>query len=401
LISAFTLVSCAGVRIPGVTPRPQPTPPPIAQPAAPAPPAAPAQPVKPAAPALLAPEIPAGAAAGPLRIGLLLPLSGTSSALGNAMLESAEMALFDVPDSGLQLLPRDTGGAAKPAAAAASDVIAQGARIIIGPLLAAEVGAVKPLAAAAKIPVLAFSNATQFAGDGTWLLGFQPRQEVMRVVQYARAKGYQRFAAIAPSTPYGDIALAALQDAVAGSNASVVRVARYDPATADLSPIVQSFAQNTDYDALLIPEGGYRLRTLAPLLPYNDIDPDTIKFLGTGLWDVPGLGTEPALAGGWYAAPAPQNRARFEQRYRELFHQAPPRLATLSYDATALVATLAQRGDLSPAALVNPNGFSGLDGIFRLMPDGITQRGLAVLEVRRGEPGVVDPAPTDFQSLGQ
>ena len=385
------------MRIPGITPRPQPTPPPVTQPAAPG---APAQPGAPSAPALLQPQVPA-AAAGPARIGLLLPLSGPSGQLGAAMLQSAELALFDVPDSGLQLLPRDTGGAAQQAADAARDVIALGAKVIIGPLLAAEVAAVKPVAASANVPVLAFSTATQLGGGGLFLLGFQPRQEVIRVVQYARAKGYQRFAAIAPSTPYGDIALAALQDAVAGSSASVVRVARYDPATSDLSPIVRNFAQNTEFDALLIPEGGNRLRLLAPLLPYNDIDPDTIKYLGTGLWDEPGLGTEPALAGGWYAAPPPQARASFQKRFNDTFHQAPPRLATLSYDATALVATLAQKGDLSPAALANPNGFAGLDGIFRLMPDGTTQRGLAVLEVGRAQPRVIDPAPGDFQSLGQ
>jgi hypothetical protein len=156
-------------------------------------------------------------------------------------------------------------------------------------------------------------------------------------------------------------------------------------------------------DALLLPEGGDRLKALAPLLPYFDVDPAQVKFLGTGLWDEPGLGTEPALDGGWYAAPPPNARADFEKRFTTLYRHPPPRLATLGYDATALAAVLARNPagpDFSAPALTNPSGFSGIDGIFRLRPDGLVQRGLAVLEVHRGAPTVVDPAPESFQELG-
>ncbi len=150
--------------------------------------------------------------------------------------------------------------------------------------------------------------------------------------------------------------------------------------------------------------GDGRLKLLAPLLPYDGIDPDTVKFLGTGLWDEAGLGVEPALNGGWYAAPAPERRATFQSRYLALYKQQPPRLATFGYDATALAVALAKAapdGGYSPETLTNPSGFSGLAGLFRLNPDGMTQRGLAVLEVQRGVPVVIDPAPADFQALGQ
>lgn len=377
------------------------------QPQATAAPPAATQPAQPtpstarSAPAAI--QAPAPAPVGPPRVGLLLPLSGPAAPLGQAMLNAAEMALFDQPDSGITLLPRDTQGSPQAAAAAAQDVISQGARVIIGPLLAAEVEAVKPIAARANVPELAFSNSTSVAGSGVFLLGFQPSQEITRVVQYAMSKGHTRFAVLAPNSAYGNLAIDALKTAVGdGGNASVVRVATYDPDATDLAPIVQGFAQNNNFDALLLPEGGTRLRLLAPLLPYYGIDPDKVKFLGTGLWDVPGLGTEPALNGAWYAAPAPAAHAQFVSRYQALYGQAPPRLATLPYDAVSLVVTLVRSGsDLSASALTNPNGFVGVDGIFRLLPTGITQRGLAVLEVGRGEPTVIDPAPIDFKSLGE
>ena len=360
-------------------------------------------------PAVVAPTpapVPPGAVAqgaNKVRVALLLPLSGANAVLGNAMLDAAQMALFDAADDKLELVPNDTQGTPEGAAEAARAALADGARLIIGPLLAGEVEAVKPVAQAANVPVLAFSTSTALAGGGVYLMGFLPRQEIERVTAFARAKGVSRFAALAPRSPYGEIAVEALRAATQGDGASVERVDYYDPAQPDLTPVVKRFAAaGHDYDALLLPEGGARLRALAPLLPYYDIDPEKVHFLGTGLWDEPGLAAEPALSGGWYAAPPPAPRADFEKRFQDLYRRAPPRLSTLGYDATALAAVLARGehgADFSPAALTNPSGFAGVDGIFRLRPDGLVQRGLAVLEIHRDGNVVIDPAPETFQSV--
>lgn len=338
-----------------------------------------------------------------MRVAILLPLTGTSAALGNAMLDAAQMALYEVADEKLELRPRDTQGTPQAAAEAARAALADGARLIIGPLLAAEVEAVKPIAHAADVPVIAFSTATQLAGDGTYLIGFLPRQEIERVTAFAHSKGATRFAVLAPRTAYGEIAVEALRDATQANASTLDRIDYYDPTTQDLTPVVKRFAAGRNYDAVLLPEGGAKLRAVAPLLPYYDIDPDKVHFLGTGLWDEPGTATEPALSGGWYAAPPPGARTDFERQFQDLYRRAPPRLATLAYDATALAAVLAHGengADFSAAALTNPSGFAGIDGIFRLLPNGLVQRGLAVLEVHRGGNTVVDPAPNTFQAQG-
>jgi len=368
----------------------------------PAPAAAPPTAVAPTPAPVEGPPVPAQS--GKINVALLLPLSGANAAVGQAMLNAAQMALFDLADDRFELLTEDTQGTPAGAAQAAQAAIAGGAQLVLGPLLAAEVEAVKPIAQGARVPVIAFSTATQLAGQGTYLMGFTPDQEIARVAAYAHANGHDRFAVLAPRTPYGEVVAAAVQKACSANGSTLVRVEYYDASINDMAAAVRRFAnEGRDFDALFLPEGGARLKALAPQLPYFNIDPAQVKFLGTGLWDEPGLGTEPALDGAWYAAPAPAPRAGFEKRYRELYNTAPPRLATLGYDAAALAAVLArssQGADFSPAALTSPNGFAGIDGIFRLRPDGLVQRGLAVLEVRRGAGAVIDPAPQTFQSLG-
>ena len=82
----------------------------------------------------------------------------------------------------------------------------------------------------------------------------------------------------------------------------------------------------------------------------------------------------------------------------------PPRLSSLAYDATALAAVLARTGQqrtgqpaFDRAALSNPNGFAGIDGIFRFNGSGLVERGLAVLEIRQRRIIEVDPSPKTFQ----
>jgi len=206
------------------------------------------------------------------------------------------------------------------------------------------------------------------------------------------------------STASALCAAAANAFAAAVGSGTVGRVDFYEPTVPDPTAAAKAFAAAAQSaDAVLLPEGGARLKALAPLLAYYNIDPDKVHFLGTGLWDEPGIGGETALDGGWYAAPPPDARADFEKRFHDLYRHVPPRLATLAYDATALAAVLAHGAegpDFSAAALTNPSGFAGIDGIFRLRADGLVQRGLAVLEVRRDGNAVVDPAPETFQAIG-
>ena len=356
------------------------------------------------------------AEAGPAKVALLVPLSGANAELGHAILDAAQLALFEAPDDRLTLVPRDTGGNAEGAARAARAVIADGARLILGPLLAAEVEAVKPVARDAHLNVIAFSTVTELAGGNSFLMGFLPRQEVVREVGQARDRGLARFAALAPNSSYGHLMADALRDVASASGATTTRVEFYDPRADDTAPAVRRLmpgasdsagnaatAAAPSFDALLLPEGGTRLKQIARQIKEAEIDAKPVQLLGTGLWDVPDIGNEPALVGGWFAAAAPEARRVFEQHFREVYGHDPPRLASLGYDAAALAGVLARGGGAEPfsqQAILNPSGFTGVDGLFRFAPSGLVQRGLAVLEVEPQGNVVVSPAPHTFQDLG-
>jgi ABC-type branched-subunit amino acid transport system substrate-binding protein len=267
----------------------------------------------------------------------------------------------------------------------------------VGPLFSASVSAVAPIAHDRAVPVIAFSTDVKTAGNGVYLLSFQPENEVRRTVSYAVQTGHKHFAALVPPTAYGNhIADAIRADAVA-LGADVADIERLDPATqaASLHNIAASNA-----DILIVAAGGNTLRELAPALAGNGIDRAKIKLVGTGLWDDPSLTKETSLEGGWFAAPAPDIDSSFNTKYKAAFGGEAPQLASLSYDAVSLVALLSAGEPyhrFTDAALTDPNGFAGVNGILRFNPDGTSERGLAILAVEPDGFRVVDPSPHTFE----
>ena len=338
------------------------------------------------------------------KIVVLLPLSGQSAALGRTLLNAAEMALFDIADERLELVPRDTGGTPQAAAAAAQRAISEGAAAIIGPLFAPEAAAVRPIAAAAGVEMLTFTTDRRLASPGSHVLGLAPGDQIDRIIGFARAGGAARLAVLAPRTPYGDVATAAAQESAGRYGAQIVRVERYDANLTDLSVPAQALAQLTPPpQAAFIADGGQPAQAMARAV--REAGLQQTQLLGAGLWDEPGLGSEPALVGGRFAAPDPAARADFEGRYTARLGENPHRIATRPYDAAAWAATVARRGatlgkPLDRAALISFD-YNGADGPMRLQGNGATRRGLAVLEITPEGARVVDSAPRTLEFIGQ
>ena len=337
----------------------------------------------------------------PVRVGMILPFSSTAPgtrAIAASMLKAAQLAMFDSGNPRILLMTADDGNGGASAAKAAEQLLAQGAEIIVGPLFGASVSAVAPIARDRAVPVLAFSTERSVAGNGAYLLSFIPQNEVRRVVSHAAANGHRQFAALVPQTAYGDVALTAFQDSVAAARGTVVSLERFAPNAAAVTAPAGLVAKS-GANAVFIPQGGTILRAIAPTLSLDGMAREKVKLLGTGLWDDAGLSREASLQGAWYAAPSPQADAEFIAKYRAAFGVAPAGLANLAYDAMSLVALLAQGQPyhrFTPAALMDPNGFAGVGGIFRFNADGTSERGLAVLEMNAAGPVVVSPAPTTF-----
>jgi branched-chain amino acid transport system substrate-binding protein len=344
-------------------------------------------------------------ATGSVKVALLLPISapGSASSVAKALKQAAELALFDFDNPDISLVPKDTMGTPNGARAAAQSAVKDGAELIIGPLFAQEVSAAAQVARSAGIPMIAFSSDEKVAGNGVYLLSFLAGRDVPRIVSFAMSRGKRNFAVLVPQTAYGRIAEAAFAKAVAsGGGSAPVRASfggsNMDAAVKQVASAVQSGQR---IDALFLPASQEELPRLAPQLAAAGLTSAKVQFIGTGQWDYPNVGSQQALVGGWYPAPDPKGWNSFAARYAKTFGGTPPRIASLGYDAMSLAVSLSQNPPgqrYSFSQLTRPSGFAGVDGLVRLLPDGTSERGLAILEVRPGSPSVISPAPRSFNT---
>lgn len=328
------------------------------------------------------------------RVALLVPQSGANADVGNSIANATTLALLDSRTEKLRITTYDT---ANGAAAAARQAIADGNKLILGPLLSEDVSAVAPIARAAKIPVLSFSNDTSVAGNGVFIMGFVPGQSVERVVKYSRGKGHQRFGALVPKNVYGDRSAAAFRSAVQAAGGTLVSVESYDRSATALTGAARRLANAGAIDAVLIADiGGNAVRAVPVIKSGGDR-----QILGTEMWNTDsGLAGHAAMRGAWFASVSDGLYGQLATKYRARFGSAPYRLGSLGYDSVLLTVRIARDwkpGTNFPAAkLVASDGFGGIDGIFRFNDRGIATRALEVSEVGAGGFRVIDPAPTKW-----
>ena len=352
------------------------------------------------------------------RLALLLPFSAKSSRLreeANSMLKAAELAVFDREAPDVILMTLDTQGTARGARAAAQTAMKAGVDVILGPVLSGSVKSASSAARATGVPVVAFSTDQTAAGGGTYLLSFPPEAEVERIVNYAASTGVSRFAFFGPESAYGRRVNGAYQESVTRIGGEITATQSYkgndiSVMQAPAKLLAQQFeAQDiaTDgqgpmaFEAIMLPEGGTPLRSLAPLLPYFYDGLAEVQFMGTGLWQREETVREPALNNGIFAGPDQGARESFKTHYDRSYGEDPSRLASLAYDAINVGAVIAD-GDprARRARAEDAEGFYGADGFVRFNPDGTPDRGLAVFQIRNGKFRIIDPAPKSAEQAG-
>jgi ABC-type branched-subunit amino acid transport system substrate-binding protein len=330
------------------------------------------------------------------RVALLVPQTGPNADVGTAIANATTLALLDTKTERLRITTYDT---ALGAAAAARQAVADGNKLILGPLLTEDVAAVAPIARDAKVPVLSFSNDSGVAGNGVFIMGFVPGQSVERVVGYARGQGHTRFGALVPKNVYGDRSLAALRAAVAQAGGTLVASESYDRSATALSGAARRLANGPAMDAVLIADSGGNAIRAVPVIKSSGPK----QILGTELWNTESsLGSNAAMRGSWFASVSDGLYGQMATSYRNRFGKAPYRLASLGYDSVLLTVRIARDwkpGTSFPAnRLLAADGFGGIDGIFRFNNRGIATRALEVSEVGAGGFRVIDPAPTKWDA---
>lgn len=330
------------------------------------------------------------------RVALLLPVTGSDGDMGQSIANATTLALLDTRNTNIRMTTYDT---ALGVDAAVRKAVADGNRLILGPLRSDDVITVANVAKPAGVPMISFSNDVGAAGPNVFLLGHLPNQSIDRVIRYAKAQGLTRFGGIVPKSVYGQRALSNLTNSVRAAGGTLVSIQEIDGSNVSIDAAARRLAAAGPVDAVLIADNGRVAIATVPALRKAGLA--SAKILGTDLWNIDNsITANPMMRGAWFATVSDTMYRQYLEKFRTRFGKSPSRLSSLGYDSVLLVARVAQDwkvGTRFPVSrLTDPDGFIGIDGAFRFTANGMSERTLEVREVQAGKYGVLDPAPRGF-----
>lgn len=349
---------------------------------------------------------------GSVQVALLVPSGSGQSQdelFGRNLENAARLAMADLSGVNIDLRVYRTGGSPAQATALARQAVEEGAQVILGPFYSEEANAAGVAVANSGVNVLAFSNNAAIAGGNVFVLGQTFDNTARRLARFAVQNGKSKVLIVHDRNVAGEVGKAAIERGVSAAGGSVVGVTSYEFSQNGIvqaaSGIVGTARSSGATALFLTADTAGALPLLSQLLVDNGIDKATTQFIGLTRWDIPPATLAlPGVQGGWFAMPDPGLQAQFRARYEAAYGSQPVPVAALAYDGIAAIGALASRArdgaPLSKGDLTQSAGFAGVSGIFRLLPNGTNERGLAVATIRTNQVVVIDAAPRSFGGAG-
>ncbi len=311
----------------------------------------------------------------PLRVGVLLPLSGPYKKTGESLLNAIILSVFDNQADNIELFIEDTKGDAEEAIMGLRQLLEYGAEVVLGPIFTTEIKNLRYYAC--PVPILSFSNNTDFMREHFYTLGYSPAQQAIQLLNYVHKTHPGETALILSPSDFGEY----ITKLVVEQNWPIALYTYSKDHKAQQS-IFQKI-KNKKYENVWVPEGGVVGISIVGQMRFSLPDVD-FQLLGSDAWEDSMIIKDPSYKGGWYAGPHSKHRQTFMQNYQKQYGTPPSRLSSIAYDALSLIIALSAQGDFDSRKLVIPGGFKGMDGFFRLMPNGSVERSFSILEMRGG-----------------
>ena len=343
-----------------------------------------------------------------LKIGVLLPLTGKYSYIGQSFLDTMQMVVYENKKIDSELIIKDTKANPSRAKKATKELVEQDVDVILGPFFSSSLKSSLKIAKYKNIPLISFSSDKKQKEEGVYLMGFEPEMQIVNITDYTIKKNYKRFAALLPNSEYGKRVLNIYRKVLNKNKLLLNKVELYDSNTTDFEINIQRLVGldknpklekdeetgenlietfDPGFDVLLLIETGNKLRQASATLTYYGVDFKKIKLIGTGEWHIDNIGSEPGLLGAWFVAPSPKLWQDFKKKFYKLYNYKPIRLSSLAHDSLTTVFSIIDKNEkiyeLSYEDFQNSYGYTGIDGEFKFLSNGSVVRKLSILEVKQ------------------
>ena len=365
-----------------------------------------------------------------IQIALFLPFTGKNKELGWSIFNASSLSLFENDlENKIELVLFDSKDSPQDSQKAFKEIIDSNIKVVIGPIFSNSIMAIEKMARDNEITVISLSNNHELLNKtnnrgGVFVGGILLESQIDKIVNYAMDRGKLNFAIIAPNNQFGKFTTDYLKKFVRARDGNFITSEFYEANNIDIDRaaerIVNSFGVPTksknrdtaylsDYDRIypqiiLIPEAGKQLSKVVKSVNKFNKDERNFQIIGTSQWDDASTLNDINLLGSWFSAPEGDKFRIFEKNYYRYFGKFPPRISSIAYDSVWAISKIAQNktnlkltfSDFIDYDKNLKNGFDGIDGVFRFLPNGAVQRNLAILQVGNGKFETIDSSLEKF-----
>ena len=357
-------------------------------------------------------------------IAVLLPTSGMHAEIGKTIRTGIEAAVMRFAPNGLNVNFYDTG--TENVTATIQSALNENPEIIIGPVFAENARILRDIKPS-DIPALAFTSDFSAVGNGVISMALMPTNTIETIIQSMQSNGTKNFIVIAPDTLSGQTMAGAaytIGDTYNITNNGIFYYTEHDTesikATAMaasmytarnaastrakeiLSGILNheslSYSEKTSlskqlekvnrtdtlgdlpYDSIIFLGGGDDTKSMASFLRYYGVGVRDASFYGTPLWEGTDIASDITMTGAMFAT-MPEISSDFSNIYTAATGTDANRMAALGYDATILAIGAIYGNRDIPSHLINPSGYIGTNGLFRLRSNGSNERALQIVRL--------------------
>jgi len=355
-----------------------------------------------------------------IKVGLMLPLTGKHYQIGNSLLNASQLALSKTQNKDIKFLVRDTGNEDNITKNFYS-LLNEDIDIILGPIFSKNILKIQPLVKDEDIQIITFSNNTKVTQNNLYIFGLTLEDEVQSILEYSIKLERKKLAAILPDNDYGKRIKNEMKKFHNNNPSQLVKIIMYHPSDPDFYEISKNISDyeqrkinlglkikeleslNTEsskkevkrlknldtfgelpFDSLFIGVESFKqLSMISSILPYYDVDPKKIQYLGNSVWNQDSIIKEPGLNNSLFTSLDRESTASFKKEYLEIFNQKPHPIASLAYDAVGMVISLHKnKKPINSSSLTSKQGFRGINGTFKLYLNGNIERNPSIYKVK-------------------
>ena len=341
-----------------------------------------------------------------IKIGLIVPLTGEYSEIGNSIIKSTIMAINKIDDNRIEIIPKDTRSNPIDALRVSKNLHEEGIKIIIGPVFNEST---KYLDELKDITFLSFTNKIIDNPSNVISAGVNAISQINTIKKFSNDKNLKRSIFLIPKTDYKK----EIEVAIVKSNIKLKDVFFYDKEPTlltkqieeltrysqrkrrlkdEIKKLENSSIQNKEkkieklkkkdtlgginFDSVIIADFDESLKSVTTSLLYTDVSSKRISYITLNQWFDKTLLKETSLQPIYFPSINKENYNEFTNNFLNIYNSKPNQLSFLSYDLVGLVYFLLYQNKfkISKKMFYKKNKFKGKIGIFEIDKNVITHK---------------------------